>query len=74
MAMDEAGAFEHGDVPGDGRPGDVEGLDEFADGGASVAEAFDDLPAGGVGKGGEGGAQGIGRFFGGDNLHVRESI
>ncbi len=57
--IDEAGRLQHLEVLGDGGLGQREGLGEFGDASLAGCEAFEDRPAGGVGKGREGAAQGI---------------
>jgi hypothetical protein len=60
-AGDEAGAFEDFEVLGDGRLGHGERLGEFVDGGLAGGEAGEDGAASGVGEGGEGGVEALGR-------------
>ncbi len=56
---DEAGPLQHLEVFGDGRLRQRGGLCELDDAGLAGREALEDRPAGGVGKGREGAAQGI---------------
>ena len=55
----QAGPFEHLEVLGDGRLRQRGGLCEFDDASFAGREALEDRPAGGVGQGGEGAAQGV---------------
>jgi|ERR1019366_10772711 len=58
-ATDEAGPLQHLEVFGDGRLRERRGLCKLDDAGLAGPEALEDRPAGGVGKGGEGAAQGV---------------
>jgi hypothetical protein len=56
---DEAGPLQHLEVFGDGRLRERGGFCKLDDTGLAGREALEDRSAGGVGKGGEGAAQGI---------------
>ena len=56
---DEASPFQHLEVFGDGRLRERRGFCKLDDAGLAGPEALEDRPAGGVGKGGEGAAQGV---------------
>jgi hypothetical protein len=56
----EAGPLQHLEVFGDGRLRERGGSCKLDDAGLAGPEALEDRPAGGVGKGGEGAAQGVG--------------
>jgi hypothetical protein len=64
---DEAGPLQHLEVLGDGRLSEGGGVGKLDDAGLAGPEALQDGPAGGVGEGGEGAAQGI---VSGHNLKV----
>jgi hypothetical protein len=57
--IDEAGPLQHLEVFGDGRLRERGGSCKLDDAGLAGPEALEDRPAGGVGKGGEGAAQGV---------------
>jgi hypothetical protein len=57
----EPGALEHADVLRDGGERHRESRGELADGAVAGGEAREDVAAGGVGEGGEGGVEGAGR-------------
>ena len=54
----EAGALEHADVLRDGGERHGESRGELSDGAVAGGEAREDVAAGGVGEGGEGGVEG----------------
>jgi hypothetical protein len=56
---DEAGPLQHREVFGDGRLRERGDICKLDDAGLAGPEALEDRPAGGVGKGGEGAAQGV---------------
>src|SRR6266849_652211 len=60
-ALDQARALEHLEVLGHGGQTDVEGLGQFQDRGFPRGEARKDRAARGIGEGGEGAAEAIGR-------------
>src|SRR3989442_803250 len=60
-ALDQARAFEDLEVLGHGRKADLEGLGQFQDRGFTRGEARENRPPRGIGEGGKGGAEMIGR-------------
>ena len=58
-SADQAGPLQHLEVLGDGRLRQHGPAREFDDAGVAGREALEDRPAGGVGKGREGAAQGV---------------
>src|SRR5207302_4253877 len=60
-ARDQAGALQHLEVLGDGGKAHLEWLAQLRDRGHTGGEASEDRTPGGIGEGGEGGAEAIGR-------------
>ncbi len=59
-ACDKAGALQHLEVLGDGGKAHLEGRGQFRDRGLARGQASQDRAPGGIGEGGEGGAEAIG--------------
>src|SRR2546422_7080420 len=69
-ALDQSRALEDLEVLGDRRKADVEGLGQLQDRGFARSEAREDRAPRGIGEGGEGGAEAIGRRVQIGTVHV----